>query len=160
MSTAGRAYGKEERAGVAIERGIDAQRHEIRTKLLERLGQQIDLPAWVVAQGFHLSPVQKDLTKLAFSDRHGGPDWAEIRGAGSGMGSGGARATVDWSTRDQRVHHSAITDRQDVDAAGDRVTGRPDSPRQRGDVGPHVRRSVLREYEAPRRRWLLLPQAR
>ena len=39
--------------------------------LLERLEQQIDLPAWVVAQGFHLSPVQKDPTKLAFADRHG-----------------------------------------------------------------------------------------
>lgn len=33
--------------------------------------RQIDLPAWVVAQGFHLSAVQQDPTKLAFADRHG-----------------------------------------------------------------------------------------
>ena len=71
MSTAGRTHRQEEMAGVAIERGVDAQRHEIRANLLERLEKQIDLPAWVIAQGFHLSPVQKDLTKLAFANRHG-----------------------------------------------------------------------------------------
>ncbi|HEY0870412.1 MAG TPA: hypothetical protein VGD55_08435 [Acidothermaceae bacterium] len=44
---------------------------QLRAQLLERFERQIDLPAWVVAQGFHVSPVQKDPTKLAFADRHG-----------------------------------------------------------------------------------------
>jgi hypothetical protein len=72
MSTARIYVGQEERAGgPAVERAIDAHRHQVRTNLHERLEKQIDLPAWVVAQGFHLSPVQKDPTKLAFADRHG-----------------------------------------------------------------------------------------
>jgi len=56
---------------MATERAIDQQREALRANLLERLEKQIDLPAWVIAQGFHLSPVQKDLTKLAFANRHG-----------------------------------------------------------------------------------------
>ncbi|HVV52514.1 MAG TPA: hypothetical protein VHO06_22800 [Polyangia bacterium] len=71
MSAAGHTYGQEERAGVRVERAIDAQRHEIRANLLEQLEKRIDLPAWVIAQGFHLSPVQKDPQKMAFADRHG-----------------------------------------------------------------------------------------
>jgi hypothetical protein len=72
VSTAGLFHGQEERApGPAIERAIDAHRHQVRTNLHERLEKQIDLAAWVVAQGFHLSPVQRDGTKLAFADRHG-----------------------------------------------------------------------------------------
>jgi hypothetical protein len=53
----------------------DPQSHdqlpEIRATLIQRLERQIDLPAWLVAQGFHLSPVQPDLTRLALSDRYG-----------------------------------------------------------------------------------------
>jgi hypothetical protein len=56
---------------MATERAVDEQREALRAGLLERLRKQIDLPAWVIAQGFHLSPIQKDLTKLAFANRHG-----------------------------------------------------------------------------------------
>lgn len=73
MSGAGLTGRRKERGGVALptEGAVDAQREALRTNLLGRLEKQIDLPAWVVAQGFHLSPVQKDLTKLAFANRHG-----------------------------------------------------------------------------------------
>jgi hypothetical protein len=56
---------------MAIEPSVGDQRAALRASLLERLGRQIDLPAWLIAQGFHLSATQKDLTRLAFSDRHG-----------------------------------------------------------------------------------------
>ena len=70
--SAGLFHGEREKAaGPAVERAIDAHRHQVRTSLLERLEKQINLPAWVVAQGFHLSVVQKDPTKLAFADRQG-----------------------------------------------------------------------------------------
>ncbi|HVV53345.1 MAG TPA: hypothetical protein VHO06_27055 [Polyangia bacterium] len=72
MSTAGGFQGREDGSrGPTIERAIDAQRHQVRTKLLEQLEKQVDLPAWLVAGGFHLSPIQLDPTKLAFADRHG-----------------------------------------------------------------------------------------
>jgi hypothetical protein len=56
---------------MATEKAVDQQREALRANLLARLEKQIDLPAWVIAQGFHLSPVQKDLTKIAFANRHG-----------------------------------------------------------------------------------------
>jgi hypothetical protein len=72
VSTPGLFHGREERAGGAsVERAIDAQRHRVRANLLEQLEKQIDLAAFVVVQGFHLSAVQRDPTKLAFADRHG-----------------------------------------------------------------------------------------
>ena len=72
MSTAGLFQGRKESApGPSVERAIDAQRHRVRTNLLEQLEKQVDLAALVVAQGFHLSPIQKDPTKLTFADRHG-----------------------------------------------------------------------------------------
>ncbi len=33
--------------------------------------EQIDLPAWLIAQGFHLSATQREPTRLALCDRHG-----------------------------------------------------------------------------------------
>jgi hypothetical protein len=71
VSAAGNTYGQEERVGPRVERAIDAQRHEMRATLLEQLEKRIDLPAWVIAQGFHLSLVQRDPQKLAFADRQG-----------------------------------------------------------------------------------------
>ena len=50
---------------------LDAQRHRVRIELAERLEKQINLPAWLSAQGFHLSHVQLDPTKLAFENRQG-----------------------------------------------------------------------------------------
>jgi hypothetical protein len=43
----------------------------IRAGLLERLERQINLPAWLVAHGFHVAPVQPDRTEIAMSDRYG-----------------------------------------------------------------------------------------
>jgi hypothetical protein len=71
VSAAGTTHGQDERVGPRVERAIEAQRHELRATLLEQLAKRIDLPAWVIAQGFHLSPVQRDPQKLAFADRHG-----------------------------------------------------------------------------------------
>jgi hypothetical protein len=51
------------------DRGGPASR-DLREHLLQRLERQIDLPAWLIAQGFHLSPVQRDLTRLAFASPH------------------------------------------------------------------------------------------
>jgi hypothetical protein len=63
---------QEERAGQAADGStIGVERSAVRAQLLERLQKQIDLPAWVIAHGFHLAPVQRDLTNLAFANRHG-----------------------------------------------------------------------------------------
>ena len=43
---------------------------------------------------------------------------------------------------------AAIADRNDIDPTGYRLAGRPDTPCQRGGVGPNVRWSVLFEHEA------------
>jgi hypothetical protein len=58
-------------AATAREPSVDDEREAVRASLLERLGKQIDLPAWLVAQGFHLSATQREPTQLALSDRHG-----------------------------------------------------------------------------------------
>ena len=71
MSAEGPADRQGERARACVERAIEAHRQELRTTLLEQLERRIDLPAWVIAQGFHLSLVQKDPQRLAFADRHG-----------------------------------------------------------------------------------------
>lgn len=47
------------------------RRAALRASLLERLGKQIDLPAWLIAHGFHLSAMQRDATQMALCDRHG-----------------------------------------------------------------------------------------
>lgn len=44
---------------------------DTRAELLNRVARQIDFPAWLVTQGFHVSPVQRDVTRLAFSNRYG-----------------------------------------------------------------------------------------
>lgn len=49
----------------------EAAQDELRADLLRRVERQIDFPVWLIAHGFHLSPVQRDLTRLAFSNRHG-----------------------------------------------------------------------------------------
>src|SRR5271170_4000142 len=51
--------------------------------------------------------------------------------------------------RDQGAHnaYAAITDREDIDPAGHRATGRPETPRQRGGAGPNVPGPVLLEHE-------------
>src|SRR5205809_5953574 len=46
--------------------------------------------------------------------------------------------------------HPVITDRQDIDPASHRATGRPETPRQGGGVDPDVPGSILLEYEACR----------
>ncbi len=72
MSSASGSHRPEDSStGPTPEQAIDVQRHQVRTKLLEQFEKQVDLPAWLVAQGFHLSPVQMDSTRLAFGDRHG-----------------------------------------------------------------------------------------
>jgi hypothetical protein len=43
----------------------------LRATLIKRLEKQIDLPAWLVTQGYHLSPTQPDPTRLAMADRYG-----------------------------------------------------------------------------------------
>jgi hypothetical protein len=56
-------------------------------------------------------------------------------------------AALAWSPgRDQSAHnaHAAITDRADIDPAGHRATGRPETPRQRHSVGPNVPGPVAR----------------
>lgn len=68
MTPAGLEPRREERVG---DDRLDAQRHQVRIELAERLEKQINLPAWLSAQGFHLSHIQPDPTKLAFQDRHG-----------------------------------------------------------------------------------------
>lgn len=70
MSAVGSTYGRKEGGGVPEQR-IEDQRRETRAALLEQLEKQIDFPAWLIAQKFHLSPVQKDPQKLAFADRYG-----------------------------------------------------------------------------------------
>lgn len=47
------------------------ERRLVRDDLLRRIQKQIDFPAWLIAQKFHISPVQRDLTKLAFANQHG-----------------------------------------------------------------------------------------
>lgn len=71
MSAAGNTYGREDRGAGRSGPPGDAQRQELRGVLLDQLERRIDLPAWVIAQGFHLSHLQKDPQKLAFADRHG-----------------------------------------------------------------------------------------
>jgi hypothetical protein len=56
---------------MATELSVADQREALRASLIERLEKQIDLPVWLVAQGFHLSPAQTDLTQLAMTDRYG-----------------------------------------------------------------------------------------
>ena len=63
--------GRREGATRAIEPSADDHRAAIHASLLERLGKQIDLPAWLLAQGFHLSATQKEPTELALCDRQG-----------------------------------------------------------------------------------------
>jgi hypothetical protein len=46
--------------------------------------------------------------------------------------------------------HPAITDREDIDPAGHRAAGRPETPRQRGGIGPQVPGPVLLEREVRR----------
>jgi len=43
----------------------------LRDDLLRRVESQIDFPAWLIAQKFHISPVQRDLTRIAFANQHG-----------------------------------------------------------------------------------------
>lgn len=68
MNAPGVEHGREEIGGGDR---LDAQRHQVRIQLAERLEKQINLPAWLSAQGFHLSHIQSDPTKLAFEDRQG-----------------------------------------------------------------------------------------
>ncbi len=60
-------------------------------------------------------------------------------GSGTASASSRGRSRVRIG-RDQSVHiaQAAITDRDDIDPADYRLTGRPDTPRQRGSVGPNV----------------------
>ena len=67
----GSREGRPEGATRAIEPSADDQRAAVRASLLERLSRQIDLPAWLIAQGFHLSATQRDPTRLALCNRHG-----------------------------------------------------------------------------------------
>jgi hypothetical protein len=55
----------------ATEHAVADQREALRASLIDRLEKQIDLPVWLVAQGFHLAPTQPDLTHLAMTDRYG-----------------------------------------------------------------------------------------
>jgi hypothetical protein len=70
-------------------------------------------------------------------------------GSGTAWASSRGRSRVRIG-RDQSVHmaQAAITDRNDIDPADYRLTGRPDTPRQRGSVGPNVGGPVLLVDEA------------
>jgi hypothetical protein len=60
-------------------------------------------------------------------------------GSGTAWASSSDRSGIRIG-RDQSVHmaQAAITDRDDIDPADYRLTGRPDTPRQRGSVCPNV----------------------
>jgi hypothetical protein len=90
-----------------------------------------------------------------YSNQQWGPVWPWINGrtfsgnpcirsplspgSGTAWASSRGRSRVRIG-RDQSVHmaQAAITDRDDIDPADYRLTGRPDTPRQRGGVGPNV----------------------
>ena len=46
--------------------------------------------------------------------------------------------------------HAVIADREDIDPAGHRASGWPETPRQGGGVGSDVSRPVLLEHEVRR----------
>ena len=56
---------------MAAELAAGDAKEVLRASLIKRLEQQIDLPAWLVAHGYHLSPTQPDQTRLAMTDRWG-----------------------------------------------------------------------------------------
>ena len=51
--------------------GRSARDQELEASLAGRLERQIDLPAWLIASGFHLSLAQTDPTVIGLSDRYG-----------------------------------------------------------------------------------------
>ena len=68
---------------MAAEPNAGDAKEVLRASLIERLEQQMDLPAWLVAQGYHLSPTQPDPTRLAH-DRSLGRDAPPSQGPRSG----------------------------------------------------------------------------
>jgi hypothetical protein len=70
-------------------------------------------------------------------------------GSGTAWASSRGRSRIRIG-RDQSVHmaQAAITDRDDVDPADNRLTRRPDTSRQRGSAGPDVGGPILLVHEA------------
>ena len=56
---------------MAAEPNAGDAKEVLRASLIKRLEQKLDLPAWLVAHGYHLSPTQPDPTRLAMTDRWG-----------------------------------------------------------------------------------------
>jgi hypothetical protein len=56
---------------MAAELAAGDAKEVLRASLIARMEKQIDLPAWLVAHGYHLSPTQPDQTALAMTDRWG-----------------------------------------------------------------------------------------